>query len=75
VKRVVALLAVLALLLVGCADDRTQGEIPASDNSQSTGLGQVEVVEVPLPSGYTVTCVLYDGYSGGGITCDWLRLP
>ena len=50
----------LALGLAGCS-----AESEAATNTDVSG------IVVPLPDGGSVTCVVYEGYKAGGITCDW----
>ena len=50
----------LALGLAGCS-----AESEAATNTDVSG------IVVPLLDGGSVTCVVYEGYKAGGITCDW----
>lgn len=52
----------LALGLAGCSAG------PSGDVATNT---DVSGIVVPLPDGGSVTCVVYEGYKAGGITCDW----
>lgn len=52
----------LALGLAGCSGG------PSAEAATNT---DVSGIVVPLPDGGSVTCVVYEGYKAGGITCDW----
>ena len=52
------------VLLTGCAQER---EAPATPGPVG---GTTEVIHVDV-DGRSVTCVVWDGYNAGGISCDW----
>lgn len=62
VRKVVAALAIVgaALVLTGCTNDRSG----VADDGWVTQV-------ITLPDGRAVICVLYDGYDGDSVTCDW----
>ena len=67
-KKMIPILALLALSLTGCAFEApgapTKGYVP---DEQPT---YVRVEQVVTPEG-EVTCVIYEGFKSGGVTCDW----
>lgn len=68
----VAVTICVALLLAGCGNSADMND---SDKAVSTGdsafAGSLGDFRVPLKDGRTVTCVVYDGYRAGGVSCDW----
>jgi hypothetical protein len=54
------------LALAGCGADTTSTPSPTDLNQDDT---KVRVVH--LDDGRKVTCVIYEGYKAGGISCDW----
>jgi hypothetical protein len=46
------------------------GSAPVSAD-ETTNSSDVHAEVVTLPSGGTVTCVVYEGYKAGGLDCDW----
>lgn len=69
------LIAILALvmvgtilaLLTGCAPGGNMDEPVAVDDRN----GDVEERHVLLNDGRSITCIVYDSYQEGGISCDW----
>lgn len=60
---------VMLLLVAACA----KGETPTGATAPVPGPfdGRIAVQEVQFEPGKTVTCVVWDGYRAGGISCDW----
>lgn len=67
-KKMIPILALAALSLTGCMSEApgapTKGYAP---DEQPT---YVRVEQVVTPEG-EVTCVIYEGYKSGGVTCNW----
>lgn len=61
-----------ALLLTGCGNSANMNgadkDTAVGDGTFGGSLGDYRV---PLDDGRTVTCVVYDGYKAGGVSCDW----
>lgn len=73
--------AALALSLSACggqasADEGGDEAQPSQGTVKIADYASIEVYEVPV-KGKTVTCVLYDGYKAGGLSCDFepLHVP
>ena len=54
-----AVVALAALTTVACS-------VEEGENS-----GYLEEYEYILDSGRVVTCIVYDGFKAGGLSCDW----
>lgn len=73
-RRIVAAAAGLALtaVLAGCSEEPADPVHPAGP-AQPDGpkdAGQFSVTEVQVGD-RIVTCVVWDGYKEGGLSCDW----
>ncbi|WP_263729998.1 hypothetical protein [Cellulomonas sp. SG140] len=66
-----AVAAAAALGLAGCGS-AGDGSTPAQHVEGLEGADVAPVV-VELAGGHSVTCVVYDGYKSGGISCDWSK--
>lgn len=62
---IVGTLLVSAFLLVGCST--APADQPNTDGKIGEGMN---VVEVDV-NGTPVTCVVWDGFKAGGLSCDW----
>ncbi len=65
-KKLIIVLAVASLLLGACGESGT-----AATPSQPGPWGSEFAVSVVDVNGRKVTCVVWDGYRAGGISCDW----
>lgn len=45
--------------------------LPIGKNVQRNRYGHMVEQEMELEDGRVVTCVVYDGYNSGGVSCDW----
>lgn len=68
-KKVWLSAAVLTVLvLAGCGAEAQDSSVSENGNP-----AEISIVEVNMPDGSTVDCVLWDSYREGGIDCDWDR--
>lgn len=73
-KKIIAVLAVAAslMLLAGCS--REPEKVQVVDSSVPTNTGgpdDLTAYEVETMDGRTVDCVVWDGGVNGGFSCDW----
>lgn len=63
---------VLAVGLLAGTGHVTSNVDTSSDRSKSNSTDRLNAYLVPTPKGEEVTCVVYnDGFSAGGVSCDW----
>lgn len=62
----VATMFVAIALLSGCA--ASGGTTEPDNNGNPSGISSYEV---RTADGRTVTCVVWDGYNAGSVSCDW----
>lgn len=68
-KKVLTIAAVVAALaLTGCASSADLDSVDEDTGNSSSSLYERTV---DLSDGRTVTCVIYDDYRMGGVSCDW----
>lgn len=65
-RKIVAIVALLAL--AGCSDPAPETSV--SKTQTGDGSLSVEVIEV---NGRQISCVVFDGYNAGGVSCDFTR--
>ncbi|MDN3356050.1 hypothetical protein [Actinomadura sp. DC4] len=66
--------AAVALVLAGCGSGGAAGEPngnPTAPFTSADSSQDLTVVHVKVDGGPPVTCVIYDGYRAGGLSCDW----
>ena len=67
-------LLIVAVLLTGCKiqEEETGPPEPQGIDYLETNYADVEYLEVRLPSGQTLRCVVMsDPQGNGGLSCDW----
>lgn len=59
-------LIVVLALLTACGSPA----VPPAPETTNVG-GGMTFVEIPTPDGRVIPCLVYDGYNGDAISCDW----
>ncbi len=72
-RKSTALAAVGALVLglAGCSSAPSTGGAPELD--EESGIISTDLFErsIKLTDGRVITCIIYEGYRKGGLSCDW----
>jgi len=59
---VAVLVLAIMMMLSGCS---------SSDGDYTTSTGDLREQSITLSDGRVVTCIVYQGYRKGGLSCDW----